>query len=93
MNIELANGKSAVYKSSREAVIPDMGIDKPTTIHVYQVPCPVCDCSENNLASSKDQLFFLTNQIVCRYCGVFFRPVVSPEYIKTQILLRQIVSD
>jgi|GEM_PF-4305299 len=91
MNIKLRNGKEAVYKSSRETRIPDMGIDDMTEVHSYHIPCPVCDHSEENIAVSQDGIVFLNNQIICRFCGVFFRPVIDPDFIKQKRTLRDIL--
>jgi hypothetical protein len=90
MNIELANGKIAVYKSTRKTKVPDLMIEEEVDIHTYHVPCPVCDHSENNLGFSRDGVFFINNQIVCRHCGVFFRPVVDQKFVAYQLFLRDI---
>jgi hypothetical protein len=80
-NIQLTNGRVALYKSSRTTKIPDMGIDEDIDVHSYQVPCPVCQHAETNIGHSRDGIFFLSNQIICRSCGVYFRPVVEPSYV------------
>jgi hypothetical protein len=69
-----------------------MGIDEEIDVHFYQVPCPVCDHAENNIGFSRDGIFFLNNQIVCRGCGVFFRPVVDPKFIQAQMLLKDVTN-
>ncbi|GAK41909.1 hypothetical protein TCA2_4401 [Paenibacillus sp. TCA20] len=90
--IRLRNGKLATYKSSRQTRIPDMGINELTEVHSFRIPCPVCDHDEDNIAVSQDGIVFLNSQIVCRFCGVFFRPVVDPVFIKEQRMVRSIIS-
>jgi len=75
-DIKLATGKIAKYVSSRMARAPDLG-EGELMIHTYHTPCPVCD--HPNVTHSRDGVFFVTNQISCRRCGVFFRPVVDGE--------------
>lgn len=92
-NIRLANGKLAIYRSTRLARIPDISKEKDVEVHEYIVPCPNDSCgSQSNFAQSLDGIYFFTHQISCRRCGVFYRPVVDPESVKAKLLIKQVTN-
>lgn len=78
-NIPLKRGKFASYMSTRHTIIKEIDPDKPTAVHIYGIPCPVCD--HRNPAYSYDGKMFVASQITCRECGVFYRPIIDPASI------------
>ncbi|MFW6008420.1 MAG: hypothetical protein ACOCP8_04050 [archaeon] len=71
--IKLKNEKLATLFRVREVIKPNE--NTKSLIYEYKVPCPVCNF-ENN-AHSEDGKFFNNIQIDCKYCGIYFRPVVK----------------
>lgn len=78
-NIPLKGKKMAIYKGSKD--------NDGTRVHAYRVPCPVCSNSDNT-AYSYDQQVFITYQIVCKNCGVYFRPVPDPQHIEIEKIMQ-----
>jgi hypothetical protein len=73
--IPLHNGKEAVLHQTIITRVPEVNPDEDIMVHKYKVPCPVCGFE--SIAFSYDGKFFSNIQLNCRYCGVFFRPVVK----------------
>lgn len=78
-DIPLQNGKSANFMTTNYRLIPELNKKEPTAVHIYGAPCPVCEF--RNPAYSYDGIAFAAFQIVCRECGVFYRPVVSRAHM------------
>lgn len=79
-NIPLRNGKVAIYRETRAISASSMESNHPADeVHVYDVPCLLCNAP--NPAYSYDGLAFASFQVVCRYCGIYFRPVVDPSHL------------
>ncbi|MCX7610316.1 MAG: hypothetical protein N2043_01855 [Ignavibacterium sp.] len=73
-NIPLKNNQIALFKETKQ-------IKNKHTVYIYYVPCPLCK-NQQNEAISYDQQTFITYQVVCRNCGVYFRPVPDPTQIE-----------
>lgn len=82
-DIWLKNGQKAIYRTSLEAMVPDLNMNEKTTIHLYGTPCPICH--ELNSAHSTDGIFFITAQINCKSCGIFYRPIVDFQWASEQM--------
>lgn len=83
-DIPLKRGKSANYMSTRHTIIKEIDETKPTAVHIYGVPCPVC--THRNPAYSYDGRVFVASQITCRDCGVFYRPIIDPQSLQSETL-------
>jgi hypothetical protein len=73
--IELQNGDVATLHQAIETRVPEVNPDEDIIVYRYKVPCPVCN--DEVLAHSYDGKYFSNIQVNCRYCGVFFKPVVK----------------
>ena len=72
-NIPLKNGKIAVYKAVKRT--------EHGNVFVYNVPCSSCSF-QSNTGYAYDQQVFMTYQISCKECGIYYRPVPDPKYIE-----------
>jgi hypothetical protein len=77
-DIILSSGKKAYYKSSKLSKVPEIDSFKETIIHTYNTPCPNCD--DLNIAHSIDGIFFISYQLCCKECGIFFRPITDRNW-------------
>lgn len=75
-DIQLKRNKVANYMSTRHTIIKEIDATKPTAVHIYGIPCPVCE--HRNPAYSYDGRMFVASQLTCRECGVFYRPIIDP---------------
>ena len=78
-DIPLKNGKTAKFRSTKKAIIKDIDTKNPIDVHSYLAPCPLCDIS--NVAFSYDGYTFVNFQMMCKNCGIFYRPVIDPKHL------------
>lgn len=73
--IFLQNGQEAEINQVILTIVPEVNKEKEIMVYKYNVPCPVC--GHHSIAFSYDGKTFANVQMNCRYCGVFFRPVIK----------------
>lgn len=78
-DIPLRNGKSAKFVRSKDVIVKDVDPINPVSVHIYNAPCPVCNFE--NTVHSYDGYTFITFQLTCKYCGVYYRPAVEPSHL------------
>jgi len=73
--IELQNGQVATLTQAIMTIVPEVHKERETMVLKYNIPCPVC--GYDNIGFSYDGKVFANIQLNCRWCGVFFRPVIK----------------
>jgi hypothetical protein len=72
-DIPLQNGKTAFYLRSYKSIVPDIDPHNPIDVHEYHAPCPLCETP--TLVKSINGWSFITHQVACLNCGIYFRPI------------------
>lgn len=73
--IELQNGKTAVLAEVILTRVPEINLNEDIMVYRYMTPCSLC--GGNNIAYSYDGKVFANIQLNCRYCGVYYRPIIK----------------
>lgn len=73
--IALQNGQQAKIHQAILTLVPEVDKNKETMVLKYKVPCPLC--GHEVIAFSYDGKLFANIQLNCRWCGIFFRPVIK----------------
>lgn len=73
--ISLQNGQEAVLYQALLTIVPEISKTKEIMVYKYKVPCPLC--GHEVMGFSYDGKVFANIQLNCRWCGIFFRPVIK----------------
>jgi transcription elongation factor Elf1 len=73
--IALKNEKFASLRQVISTRVNSVNKDEDILVYKYDVPCPVCN--SRNSGFSYDGKFFGDTHINCKYCGIYFRPIVK----------------
>jgi transcription elongation factor Elf1 len=75
--IELQNGQTATLYQAIMTVVPEVKKNEEIMVLKYKIPCPLC--GHENIGFSYDGKMFANIQLNCRWCGIFFRPVIKRD--------------